>query len=536
MPAREALRTLPALLLADEAEAGETLALATDMETITYRALAAAARRLAAGLIAAGVAPGDRVALWLPNGVDWLVAHWAGTLAGAILVPLNTRNRPAEVRYILGQCGAAALILRDRFLQTDYAAGLGEILSGGLPDLRAVIVRQTAPGDLPTPAIAWEEAERRGASVTPDQLAAASAGVMPDDVHVLQYTSGTTGFPKGAMLTHDGLIQMARHHYAKWDFTPGDAIFVPNPMSHIIGLVYCVVMPAAGLVVPVTVATFDAERALALIQQYHPAVLTGAPTHFQMLADCPRLDEYDVSSLRFGMAGGAGTTPENVRRVMERLGLRALVNGLGMSEAGSVAHTAPDDPPEIHATTVGRPMPWLETRIVDAATGADQPDGQPGELWIRGPGVMKGYFRDPDATAHALTPGGWLRTGDLLRRDADGLLRFVGRLKEMFTVGGFNVYPAEVERVLAQHPAVAECAVVGVADERLGEVPLAFVRFRTGASAPDDELRAFAAARLANYKVPRYYTIVERIPISSTGKRELRTLDEWAQAVIAARR
>src|SRR5689334_7700784 len=189
MPAREALRTLPALLLADEAEAGATLALATESETITYRDLASAARRLAAGLIASGVAPGNRVTLWLPNGVDWLVAHWAGTLAGAIIVPLNTRNRPAEVRYILGQCGAAALILRDRFLQTDYAAGLGEILSGGLPDLRAVIVRQSAPGDLPSPAITWEEAERRGAGVPADQIAAASANVTPDDTHVLQYTS-----------------------------------------------------------------------------------------------------------------------------------------------------------------------------------------------------------------------------------------------------------------------------------------------------------------------------------------------------------
>ncbi|HKS70181.1 MAG TPA: AMP-binding protein, partial [Ktedonobacterales bacterium] len=202
----------------------------------------------------------------------------------------------------------------------------------------------------------------------------------------------------------------------------------------------------------------------------------------------PRLAEYDISSLRLGMAGGAASTPETVRRLTERLGLEALVNGLGSSEAGSVAHTAPGDPPEIHATTCGRPMPWLQTRIVDPATGADQPDGQPGELWIRGPGVMKGYFRNPEATAAALTPDGWLRTGDLLLRGDDGCLRFAGRLKEMFTVGGFNVYPAEVERVLAQHPAVAECQVLGVPDARLGMVPFAFVRYKpdTG-SWPADE-------------------------------------------------
>src|SRR5579872_11420 len=431
--------TLPRVLLADAATAGDTLALVTDTERITYAELADAARALAAGFIALGVAPGDRVAIWLPNGVDWLVAHWAGALAGAILVPLNTRNRPAEVRYILAQSGTTVLVMRDHFLQTDYLAGLGDILADELPELRAVIVRQTQPGALVAPAISWDEALRRGAGIPAERVEAATAAVGPDDVHLLQYTSGTTGYPKGAMLTHGGLMQSARHNYAAWQFQPGDAILVPGPLSHIIGIVYGCVMPAVGLITPVTLPVFDVERILQLIQQYYPIVMTGTPTHFQMLAEHPRLGEYDISSLRIGMAGGATSTPETVRRVTERLGLEALVNGLGMSEAGSVAHTDPSDPPEIHATTCGRPMPWLETRLVDPATGADVPLGEPGELWLRGPGVMKGYFRDPEATAAALTADGWLRTGDLLRMGEDGCLRFVGRLKEMFTVGGFNV-------------------------------------------------------------------------------------------------
>jgi acyl-CoA synthetase (AMP-forming)/AMP-acid ligase II len=520
MSEREPPGTLPQALLANGEQAGAMPALVTDSERITYAELVVAARALAAGLMARGVAPGDRVAIWLPNGVDWLVAHWGAALAGALVVPLNTRYRPAEVRYILTQSGAAALVMRDHFLQTDYLAGLGDILAGGLPELRAVIVRQTRSSALVAPALSWEDALRQGTTVLRERLAAATAAIGPDDVHLLEYTSGTTGYPKGAMLTHGGLMKSARHHSAAWRFQPGDAILVPGPLSHIIGIVYGCVMPVVGRVVPVTLPVFEAERVLQLIQEYRPVVMTGTPTHFQMLAEHPQLAEYDLSSLRIGMAGGAAPTPDAVRRVMDRLGLEALVNGLGMSEAGSVAHTDPSDPPEIHATTVGRPMPWLEQRIVNPLTGADQPAGESGELWIRGPGVMKGYFRDPEATAAALTADGWLRTGDLLQLGADGCLRFVGRLKDMFTVGGFNVYPAEVERVLAQHPAVAECQVLGVPDARLGGVPFAFVRFRAATQATAEELIGFCAARLANFKVPRHVHAIESFPLLASGKRD----------------
>jgi acyl-CoA synthetase (AMP-forming)/AMP-acid ligase II len=529
-------RTIPALLLADEAEAPDTPALVTDTERVTYAELAAAARRLAAGLIASGVRRGERVAVWLPNGTDWLTVHWAAALAGATLVPLSTRNKPAEVEYILRQSGAAVLVLQDRFLQIEYLAALPAMMASGLPELHTVIVRQTAPAaqELPVSAIAWDEAIRRGEQVPTGTVEAATAAVTPDDVHVLQYTSGTTGWPKGAMLTHDGLIHSAGHHAATWNLHPGDAILVPNPMSHILGLVFAVLMPAVTRVIAISMPTFDPERVLRLVQRERPVVILGTPTHFQMLAEHPRLEDYDISSLRLGMAGGAASTPEMVRRITERLGLEALVNGLGSSEAGSVAHTAPGDPPEVHATTCGRPMPWLQTRIVDPATAVDQAGGQPGELWIHGPSVMKGYFRDPQATARVLTPDGWLRSGDLVLRGDDGCMRFVGRLKEMFTVGGFNVYPAEIERVLAQHPAVAECQVVGVPDVRLGTVPFAFVRLQsdTAALAPTEEqLRAFCAEQLANYKVPRYFHTIESFPLTGTGKRELRVLHEMADAL-----
>lgn len=535
--AADGARTLPALLLADEAQAPDAPALITADDCVTFAELASAARQLAGGLLASGVRRGDRVAIWLPNGVDWVTAHWAAALVGAIVVPLSTRNRPAEVEYILRQCGAAALLLQDRFLHTDYVGALPSLLASGLPELQTIIVRQSAsdPGQLPSPAINWQEAIDRGAQTPQSAVDSASAAVSPEDVHVLQYTSGTTGYPKGAMLTHNGLIHSASHHAVTWELRAGDAILVPNPMSHILGLVYAVLMPVVARVIAISVATFDAEQTLQLVQRERPVVILGTPTHFQMLIEHPRLPAYDISSLRVGMAGGAASTPETVRRITERLGLRALVNGLGMSEAGSVAHTAPGDPEEVHATTCGRPMPWLETRIVDPATGADQSDDQPGELWIRGPGVMKGYFRDPEATAQALTPDGWLRTGDLLARGDDGCLRFAGRLKEMFTVGGFNVYPAEVERVLAQHPAIAECQVIGVADTRLGAAPFAFMRYRPDTPAPNaEELRAFCATRLANYKTPRYFHAVDSFPLTGTGKRALRTLHELAEELASA--
>jgi acyl-CoA synthetase (AMP-forming)/AMP-acid ligase II len=529
--------TLPALLLADEAQAPNAPALILAHERVTFAELAMAARRFAAGLLASRVQRGDRVAVWLPNTVDWLIVHWAATLVGAILVPLSTRNRPAEVEYILRQSGAAVLVLQDHFLQIDYLAALPAMLAGGLPELHTVIVRRStsSSGQLLSPAIDWQEAIQRGVQVPDGAVHIAAAAVTPVDVHVLQYTSGTTGYPKGAMLTHEGLIYSASHHTATWNLHPGDAILVPNPMSHILGLVYAVLMPVVTRITAISVATFDPEEVLQLVQRERPVIILGTPTHFQMLAEHPRLAAYDISSLRLGMAGGAANTPEAVRRISTRLGLEALVNGLGMSEAGSVAHTAPWDPEEIHATTCGRPMPWLETRIVDPETGADQLAGEPGELWIRGPGVMKGYFRDPEATARALTPDGWLRTGDLLLWGDDGCLRFTGRLKEMFTVGGFNVYPAEVERVLEQHSAVAECQVLGVPNTRLGAVPFAFVRYFPDMTTPtEDDMRAFCTERLANYKVPHYFRAVESFPLTGTGKRELRMLHEMAERLVAA--
>jgi acyl-CoA synthetase (AMP-forming)/AMP-acid ligase II len=257
--------------------------------------------------------------------------------------------------------------------------------------------------------------------------------------------------------------------------------------------------------------------------------LAGTPSHYLALANCAELERHDVSSLRFGMCGGAALAPDVIRHVVAKLGLGGLMNGLGMTEAsGSVTRTSLDASPELTATTIGRPMPWLEVRVVDPVERGELAAGRPGELWIRGPGLMKGYFRAPEATAEALTEEGWLRTGDLVRARDDGAFEFVGRLKEMFTVGGFNVYPAEVERVLGEHPRVAESCVVGVRDDRLEEVPFAFVLSKPGARPSEDELVQFCRDRMANYKVPRYVELVTEMPMLGSGKVDRRGLRERA--------
>jgi acyl-CoA synthetase (AMP-forming)/AMP-acid ligase II len=346
-------------------------------------------------------------------------------------------------------------------------------------------------------------------AITADFEAAAQ---VPEDARIIQYTAGTTGRPRGAALTAEGLLTVAAGHAASWKLKPGDAIFVPNPTSHIMGLVLGCLMPAVARATVITTERFEPGAALQQIHRHRPVAMAGAPTHYHMLAEHPDLTRSDISSLRFGLAGGAASTPEAVRRIMDRLGLEALLNAYGMTEAsGSISRTEIGDPVEAHAFTVGRPMPWLETRLTD------------GQLWIRGRPVTRAYLGEPVSPTDA---DGWFATGDLLELDPNGRLVFRGRLKDMLTVGGFNVSPAEVERVLTQHPAVAQAQVVGMADARLGEVPVAFVRPETGMAPSFEELRRFCEERLSGYKVPRQFQLIEQFPLNSAGKVEKYRLRE----------
>jgi acyl-CoA synthetase (AMP-forming)/AMP-acid ligase II len=335
-----------------------------------------------------------------------------------------------------------------------------------------------------------------------------------DDVRVVQYTAGTTGRPKGALLTGEGLLTVARGHATSWRLEPGDVVFVPNPMTHIMGLVLGVLMPAISRATVLTMERFEPGAALELIERHRPVAMAGTPTHYHMLMEHPDLASRDVSSLRFGLAGGAASTPEAVRRVMDRLGLEALLNGYGMSEAcGSISRTEIGDPVEAHALTAGRPMQWLETRVRE------------GELEIRGRPVTRAYHNRPTP---AVDEDGWFATGDLVDFDKEGRLVFRGRSVDVVNVGGFNVYPAEVERVLGEHPTVLQAQVVGVPDTRLGCVPFAFIRLRPGATLDRKSLADLCSEKLSGYKVPRDFRAVDSFPLNSAGKVEKYRLRELA--------
>jgi acyl-CoA synthetase (AMP-forming)/AMP-acid ligase II len=481
------------------------LAVVDDRGTRTYGELGADVERVARGLLAQGLRPGDRIAFQLPNGAGWLSSFWGALVAGCVAVPLNIRNRPAEVAYMLDQCEASAILTAD----PASLAGIG-----------------ARPLTLDDVTSSWgEDGDRE------DRRAESG----PDEVCLIVFTSGSTGYPKGAMLTHEGLLADGSALRAAWRLGDGEAVLVPSPLSHVLGLMAgCVVLTLANATL-LTMSAFDAGRALDLINRHRAVGATGTPTHYLMMVEHPDLARCDTSCFRFAMYGGAPFAPEAARRVVAGMGAPTLLGGYGMSEtSGGVTSVSLDDPLELQLTTVGHALAPFEVKIVDSTTGREQPCGEVGELWVRGRPVMKGYWGNPEETARALTEDGWLRTGDLLTMDSAGYLRFAGRIREMLTVGGYNVYPAEVERVLAQHPAVAEASVVGVPHHLLGEVPFAFVRLHDDQECTSEELIAFCGDLIADYKVPRSMAFVESFPVSGSGKVEKFKQREAAQALVPA--
>lgn len=502
----DATATLPRLLAERARAQPGSIAIVDDAGPTTYAELFAAAAEGATGLLAEGLQCGDRLAVQLPNGRAWAEAYWAGALAGLIVVPIDLRSRPAEVAAMTARSGASALLTG---AESDYPDRVGE----------TAVLRALPKAAAPDPAV----------------LPGLSGMVGPGDVHFLQFTSGSTGLPKAAMLTHRGLVANCLALGAAWGLARDEALVVPSPLSHVLGFLAGCLVPVAMGATSLTMATFDPERALELIDEYRAVGMSGTPTHYLMLVEHPERSRYDTSSLRFAMYGGAPMTPDVAARITDNLGVQALLGGFGMSEtSGGVTSVSPDDTLEVQLNTVGRPLPTFEVRIVDPASGQTLPDGEAGELWVRGAPVCVGYWADPEETARALTPDGWLRTGDLLVRRHDGCLAFAGRLKEIILVGGYTVSPGEIERVLTSHPAVAEAVVVGVPDRRLGEIPIAFVRRLPEMSVESDELEAYGRAQLASYKVPRTYVFQESFPVSATGKVERFKMREEAARLVGA--
>ena len=511
--------SIPAMLDAAAEAQGDRLAVVDGDVRLTWASLRDAARDAAAALVAAGVEPGDRVAMWAPNGWRWIVAVHGLWRAGAVLVPVNTRFKGTEAAVVLERSGAKALITTRTFLDTDYVALL-ESAGADLPALQTTIV---AEGE------AWEAFVRSATDEARAEGDRRAEALGPQDVSDILFTSGTTGVPKGVVMTHSRTLCVAEDWVAMTGLTADDRYLMVNPYFHMFGLKAGILACTAAGATMHPEPVFDAGRVLQGVGAEQITVLPGAPTLYQAILDHPDREAHDLSSLRVAVTGAADIPVELIRRVRDELPFEVIVSGYGLTEAGTATATALDADPEVVATTVGGPRPGFEVRILDGDD--EQPAGETGEVVLRGPSVMLGYLDDPDATAATLSADGWLRTGDLGTFTADGNLRIVGRSKDMFIVGGFNAYPAEIENALLRHPDVRQAAVIGIPDDRLGEVGVAFVVTASGDRAVADEIKAWAKDQMANYKVPRAVEVVDELPVNATGK----VVKDALRARVAAR-
>ncbi len=476
---------------------------------ITYADLGVLVRQAAAGYVAVGVVPGDRVAVWAPNSARWVVAALGVLSAGGVLVPMNTRYRGDEASYVLQRSGARILVCAQGFLGTDH---LGLLAASDAPAVPVVTI-----GDAHDRAIEW------GAFVDVDPAHLTEVdrrldAVGPGDLSDVMFTSGTTGRPKGAMLTHGQTLRVFDDWCDIVGLREGDRYLIVNPFFHTFGYKAGIVGSLLRGATMHPLAVFDADLVAATVARERITVLPGAPTLFQSLLELPRRDDLDLSSLRLAITGAAVVPVEMIRRMRSELGFTGVLTGYGLTETNGTATMCHlDDPPETVAESCGRAVPDTELKVV-RADGDECAPGEPGEVMIRGYHVMRGYLDDPPATAAAIDADGWLRTGDIGVLDERGCLRITDRLKDMFIVGGFNAYPAEIEQAMSRHPAVAQVAVVAAPDERLGEVGVAFVVPRQGATLDVDELHAWCRDAMANYKVPRRYVEVAALPLNSSGK------------------
>jgi fatty-acyl-CoA synthase len=497
----------------------------------TYAELAREVERISLALLGLGIAQGDRVGVWSQNCAEWTVVQFAAARVGAILVNVNPAYRTEEMRY--------ALFTAPRFKSSDYLAMLAEARAA-LPGLERVVTlgddRGGGAHDL-----LWCELGAFAQRVERSQLTAREAGLRADDPINIQYTSGTTGMPKGATLTHHNILNNARSVAEVLGYSPRDRVCIPLPLYHCfgmgIGTLGCV---AAGATMVYPSPVFEPLACLQAIADERCTSVYGVPTMFIAQLEHPRFGEFDLRSLRTGLMGGAPCPIETMRQIVSRMHAREICIVYGMTETAPVTFMSrPHDPLERRVSTVGSVMPHIEAKIIDAETGEIQPLGVPGEICTRGYALMPGYWENPAATQLAIDGEGWMHTGDLGTLDAEGYLNVVGRIKDMVIRGGENIYPRELEELLYQHPAIAAAQVVGVPDARMGEELMVWVIVREGMSVTDDDVRDFCRQRVAHFKVPRYVKQVQAFPLTVTGKvqkfrmREL-AIEELGLAAAAA--
>jgi acyl-CoA synthetase (AMP-forming)/AMP-acid ligase II len=496
-------RTIPGVLDRIGDEFSNHPALVTDDRELTYSELKTEVRRAAAAMIELGVNAGDRVAIWSPNTWHWVVACLATHYAGAVVVPLNTRYTATEATDILSRTSAPLLIGMGQFLGSDRTT---ELDRAALPALRHIVRVPIETNDG-----TWDEFVARGTDL--GAVDARAAAVTPDDVSDILFTSGTTGRSKGVLCAHRQSLEAPAAWAACGELTSDDRYLCINPFFHNFGYKAGILTCLQKGATLIPQLTFDPERAMRAVQDQRITVLPGPPTIYQTLLDHPRRGDYDLTSLRFAVTGAAVVPVVLIERMQNELDIDIVLTAYGLTEAsGFGTMCRADDDAVTVATTCGRPIADFELRI-DAAG-----DAEAGEVLLRGPNVMLGYLDDPEATAAAIDADGWLHTGDVGKLDGAGNLSITDRLKDMYICGGFNVYPAEIEQVLARLDGVADNAVIGVADERLGEVGKAFVVLRSDAQLDEATVIAYAREHLANFKAPRSVAFVAALPRNPGGK------------------
>lgn len=495
---------------------------------LTFRQLGDEIERAACALIASGVGAGERIAIWAPNAYEWAVASFAIHSVGAVVIPINTRFKGDEAAYVLEAAGAQRLFTVTDFLDTDYVELLER--SSTAVDLDEIVILR---GTVPDGCVAFADFVARGDGVDRAAARARADAVQPDDLCDILFTSGTTGRPKGAMLMHAASIKAFEAWSDVVGLREGDRYLIVNPFFHAFGLkagiLACLLKGATIVPHPV----FDVPSVMRRVVEERISMLPGPPAIFQTILNHPDLDSFDLSSLRLSVTGAAAIPTEMIIAMRDKLGFENVVTGYGLTEAHGIATMCRhDDDPETIAKTSGRAIPGVEVRLVDDA-GDEVAVGQPGEVLVRGYNVMKGYLDNPEATAETIDVDGWLHTGDIAVADAAGNIQITDRKKDMFIVGGFNAYPAEIENIMHGHPGVAQVSVVGVPDERLGEVAMAFVIATSSVAVDPTELVAWCRERMANYKVPRYIEIVDALPLNASGKVLKYALRERAAKLVA---
>lgn len=511
---------------------------------LTWRQLHGEVDRLARGLIAIGVMKGDRVGIWSTNCVGWVLTQFATAKIGAILVNINPAYRLHELEFALRQSGCKELLIGDGFKDIDYAQTLRELMgdAGGeppskaLPDLRRVIGLDTCP---PCPGVlAWTELLAGAEKVTVEALAERGEMLDFDDVINIQYTSGTTGTPKGAMLTHHSILNNGFFVGERMRLTEKDRLCIPVPFYHCFGMVLAnLACVTHGTTMVLPAPHFSPIHTLEAVAAEKCTALHGVPTMFVAELNHPRFADFDLSTLRTGIMAGAPCPIEIMRRVISEMHLPQITIACGMTETSPVCNmTEVDDPVEMRVGSVGRVMPHQEQKIIDPATGRTLPRGKQGELCYRGYQIMRGYYNDPEATARTIDEANWLHGGDLAVMDENGYVRITGRLKDMICRGGEKIFPREVEEFLFTHPAVAEAYVFGVSDEYYGEEVAAWLRLKPGQTMSEAEVHQYCRANIMDYKVPRWVRFVNEFPTTVTGKVQKFRMRQAMEREIAERR